>query len=380
VRTGGNPARAQRLRILLGQLGKNGDCLYATALARQIKQDFPDCHLTWAVGSPFRDILKGNPFVDEVWEYPMPTAADLENVWPAFAREARARARRGEFDRVFLTQVPPDNYARFDGTVRASIFRGYPHPVTVPIAPVVRLTEEEVRHAEEFTTGHAVDVHAHRILFECAGASRQTFLTPAFASAAAQLVLARVPDAIVILTSNIPVASTDPRIVDASVLTLRENAQLTRHCTLLVGGSSGITWLATSDWARPLPMIQLLSRRTSVFASVLHDAEHFGLPTGNILEMTECEPAHLAECIVAALTEGFAEARSRFHERIPVRMDVYLTVFIRSLIRQRRFWTAARSLWCTLARYGPAPLALFLKERLVPPPGHRAAQACFPRT
>lgn len=28
-------------RILLGQLFKNGDCLYATVLARQIKKDFP---------------------------------------------------------------------------------------------------------------------------------------------------------------------------------------------------------------------------------------------------------------------------------------------------------------------------------------------------
>ena len=372
MQKGGDTARAGRPRILLGQLGKNGDCLYATALARQIKQDYPGCHLTWAIGSPFRDIVKGNPFIDEVWEYAM-QAVDIERAWPAFAREARARARRGEFDRVFLTQVPPDNYARFDGTVRASIFRGYPHPVTVPIAPVIRLTEEEVRHVEAFTAAHGVDAHTHRILFECAGASGQTFLTPAFASAAAQLVRARVPDTIVILSSNIPVASTDPRVVDASVLPLRENAQLTRHCTLLVGGSSGITWLATSDWARPLPMIQLLSRRTSVLASVLHDAEYFGLPTGDILEMTECAPAHLAECIVTVLTEGFAAARSRFHERIPVRMDQYLTVFIRSLIRQRRLWTAARSLRCTLARYGLAPFVVFVKERLV-----RAARGTAP--
>ena len=28
-------------RILLGQLGSNGDCLYATIVARQIKKDFP---------------------------------------------------------------------------------------------------------------------------------------------------------------------------------------------------------------------------------------------------------------------------------------------------------------------------------------------------
>jgi len=293
--------------------------------------------------------------------------------WPPFVREARARARAGEFDRVFLTQVPPDNYARFDGTVRASVFRGYPRPITVPVAPVVRLTEEEIRHAEEFVARHGIDGRAHRILFECAGTSGQTFLTPDTADAIARRVLERLPDTAVILSSNLPVHTTDPRIVDASVLPFRENAQVTRHCTLFVGGSSGITWLATSDWAKPLPMIQLLSARTSVYASVLHDAEHFGLPTEGILEMTECPAERVAACIVCALAEGFSAARARYHERIPVRLDFYLTVFIRSLIRQRRLWTAARSIRCTLARYGLRPFARFTGERIAHLFGRAAA-------
>ena len=36
-------------KIILVQLYSNGDCLYATAVARQIKQDFPGSHLTWAI-------------------------------------------------------------------------------------------------------------------------------------------------------------------------------------------------------------------------------------------------------------------------------------------------------------------------------------------
>ena len=35
------------MKVSLVQLDANGDCLYATTIARQIKQDYPGCHLTW---------------------------------------------------------------------------------------------------------------------------------------------------------------------------------------------------------------------------------------------------------------------------------------------------------------------------------------------
>ena len=43
--------------ILLVQLFSNGDCLYATTIARQIKQDYPGCKLTWAIASFCKDII-----------------------------------------------------------------------------------------------------------------------------------------------------------------------------------------------------------------------------------------------------------------------------------------------------------------------------------
>jgi len=346
-------------RILLGQLGANGDCLYATAVARQIKTDFPSCHLTWAVGSLFRHVLDGNPFIDAIWEIPLSSRIELENTWRRFAPEARARRERGEFDEVYLTQINPENYGNFDMTVRASIFRSYPRPITVPVAPVVRLREDEVDNATRFAARHGLDRYEHRILFECMAASSQSFLTPAFATEAAQLVLDRVPDTAFILSSTLPVTSTDPRIIDGSVMRFRENAEITRHCTLFIGGSSGLTWLATSDWAAPLPMIQLLSRETSVYASVVHDAEYFGLPTEHILEMTDCTPRHLADCIVVTLTRNLAAARRVFHEQIPVRLDFYMSTIIWSLVKAFRFRDVVRSWGCVARRYGPGPFLRF---------------------
>jgi ADP-heptose:LPS heptosyltransferase len=55
-------------QFLIVQLISNGDCLYATTVARQIKNDYPNCHLTWAVSSMCRKTLDLNPYIDEIWE------------------------------------------------------------------------------------------------------------------------------------------------------------------------------------------------------------------------------------------------------------------------------------------------------------------------
>jgi hypothetical protein len=354
----------ERVRILLGQLAAMGDCLYATAIARQIKTDFPGCHLTWAVSSWCRQVIEENPYVDDVWEIPLRSVRDIHDAWPVFAREARARRRRGEFDEIFLTQIPPANYSRFDGTIRASIFRGYNRPITVPVTPVMCLRDDEVGEVRRFVAASGLAEKRHRVLFECASTSGQSFVTPSFATEVARRCLSAEPDCAFVLSSNIPVTSDDPRIIDGSVLRFRHNAELTRYCTLLIGCSSGITWLATSDWARPLPMIQLLRRETSVFASVAHDADHFGLPTENILEMTDTAVAHTVECVLTVFRSGFPVARARFHETLELRLDFYVTVFLRSLIKNRHFIAFFGSVRCVIQRYGFSPFVRFAVDLL----------------
>ena len=71
------------MKFLLGQLNANGDCLYATILARQIKKDYPGCELTWAISSQCSHILKGNPDVDKIWALNVESLADREKAWLA---------------------------------------------------------------------------------------------------------------------------------------------------------------------------------------------------------------------------------------------------------------------------------------------------------
>ncbi|MEW6511317.1 MAG: hypothetical protein AB1428_10190 [Bacteroidota bacterium] len=350
-------------KVLLGHLASYGDALFATAVARQIKHDIPECHLTWAIGSLYRPAIEGNPYVDEIWEIPLARRDDADAAWRRFAAEARVRVKRGEFDEAYYTQIGPDNYQNFDGTIRASVFRGYPRSITVPITPVIRLSEAETEATKAFAEHHRLRDRTHVILFECAAASRQSFVTPEYASVVARLVTHERDDIAVILSSTTPVEETPGIIIDGSTITFRQNAELTRYCTLLVGCSSGVSWLSTSDWAKPLPTIQLLRRATSVFASMAHDAAYFGLPTSHIIELTDCTVDRVAACILAAVGGPFEEARERFHEEIPVRLDYYFDVFMRAVLRQMQPLKIVRSMTHVFRRYGTRPFLRYGIDR-----------------
>jgi len=348
-------------RILLGHLVAFGDCLYATVIARQIKHDFPGCHLTWAIATPYREIIENNPYVDAIWEVPISRGEAVTSGWRVFVREAEKRRKAGVFDRVFFTQILPDNVQNFDGTVRASIFNGYPGKITVPLNPVLRLRSEEVDRVRAFAGQHQLSSRRHVILFECSGLSGQTFVTLPFALETARRLLRKVEDCCILLSSSERSDPGDPRIIDASVLTFRENAELTHYATLFVGCSSGLTWLSTSEWAKHLPTIQLLRRATSIYASMVHDAEYFGLPHDHIIEMTDCTAAHLSACIDAVLTMPFAEAHARFHESIRIDHQFYFNTFLLPILKRGQVTQGVRSLSRVIRRYGVHSITNALK-------------------
>ncbi len=317
------PPRTNRKKILLGHLGSFGDCLYATTIARQIKHDFPGCHLTWAIGSMYSSIIYLNPYVDDTWEIPAAGVGEIVVEWPKFQREAIERKSRGDFDEIFLTQILPGNLRNYDGTIRSSTFRNYPGKITVPTTPVLRLSATEVENVRRFAAERRLSEKKSVILFECVPRSGQSSANLEFALEAAKQVISLLPNVCVILSSHLSFASNDDRIIDGSVLSFRENAELTKHCTLLVGSSSGISWLCTSDWAKRLPMIQLIKPDAFCFASLVYDHEYFGLPHDSIIEMKGSDPGRLTRCVVSAVEDGFVEAKSTFHQKIKMSYRYY---------------------------------------------------------
>ena len=271
-------------RILLGQLGAHGDCLYATILARQLRRDYPSACITWAISDRSSGLLANNPDIDEVWEIPVDRDS-MPVIWSIFEREA---------DRLYAS---------------ASSIR-------------------------------------------CSSRSGQSFITPDLAQEVARRLYELIDDATVIFSTDLPMQLADPRSRYAGTLSLRETAHLTRHCTLFVGAGSGGTVAASSTASRPLPMILLLKKSTSMYASFAHDFEYFGVADRKVLELTDERPARIAQCIASACESGIDAAQIDSEGRIPIKFDHYFSMVRSGLLERMRYLDAAQSLLTTAGRYG----------------------------
>lgn len=354
-------------RILLGQLGANGDCLYATILARQIRHDFPNAEVTWAVSSKARAVLVNNPHIDAVWEIPISSLDQNEIAWRVFEQEALRRYVRRDFDAVYLSQIWPNNFQNYDGTIRPSILRAYGRPITVPIENVIRLTDAEIERVERFVQKGRIAENEHRIIFECSSTSGQSFVTPDFAQTIADDLYSILPNACVIFSTHLPMDLRNRHSRYAGELSLREIAHLTHHSTLFVGSGSGCSVAATSTAAVPLPMLQLLAASTSVFASFAHDFEYFGIDSHRVIELTAESPRAIARCIAAMATAGIDSAQEEFGGGVPVNFTRYFSQIESFLISKLRYLDAAHSLSITAERYGwVADLVRFGQNRIAP--------------
>lgn len=288
-------------------------------------------------------------------------------MWKVFEREATRRLLRHEFDHALFSQIWPNNFQNYDGTVRPSLLRSYGKPITVPIENIVYLTDDEKERAERFAKEAGLMSFEQRIMFECSSKSGQSFVTPDLAQDIAERVYRVLPNATVIFSTNVPMALRHPNSRHAGAVSLRESAWLTRYCTLFVGSASGATVAATSTAASQLPMIQLLLGRTSVYASFAHDFEYYGLPNDHILEMTDEDPDHIAECVVEVCSGGIGAARARFGAGPSLHFNHYFELIGWFLLDIHRYLDAAQSLTATAERYGWRPeFVAFGKERIAP--------------
>ena len=319
-------------RILIGQLGVYGDCLHATTIARQIKQDNPECELTWAIGSAYADILVGNPDVDQVWTYPIKNRWEVTSKWFEFVNEVEASTK---YDEVYLTQTYPGYPDRFYGCAREAMFRAYHKKITVPLEPVLRLSPIEVERVRAFANAYGLPRFSDNktdfeyyevILFECTPQSNQSFLTLKMAADLATDIVKRFPrTCVIVVGSKVALQDFpfDKSVIDGSVLSFREMAELTNYCTLFIGTGSGITQICQSDWAVPLPTIQLLTQGT--VASLVSDHNYFHLDTDAIIELVDVSGVEVLNCIDNIFENGFTAAKEV--ARVPVVPDFTMIRF-----------------------------------------------------
>lgn len=299
---------------MIGQIACFGDCLLATTLARQIKQDEPESHITWAVAAKYRSVLEHNPYIDEIWELPIYTRNIGIAEWYDFEEKAELKKQTGVFDELLNMQIFNTHILSFFTTLRHTVFKIFNRPITVDIAPVIELTPQEVDNVARFARQNRLDSYKNVVLFECAPTSDQSQLNVPFAKEIALTLANENKDTCFILTTSDKLDIDSNQIIDASVLSFRENAELTKYCTLLIGCSSGITWLSTSAYCKRLPMIQLLNERSMIFAGVNFDFEINGLDNGHIIEMTDYDRESVLRCIRSVFQQGVPASRREFNQ------------------------------------------------------------------
>jgi hypothetical protein len=304
-------------RFLIGQLARYGDCLFATTIARQMKHDYPDSHVTWAIASNFKPILDQNPHVDAIWEIPIADGDYYGKGWMTFEKEAIARKKSGDFDEIIFSQIAPRNWENYTGSIRGTILSAYKNSITVDVSPVVRLTENEVKNVAQFAVKHGLSLYKNIFLFEYAPSTgRSAKLDADFAINVAELICKDNSDICFVFTSPDKLKRTSKQIIDASELSFRENAELTKYCTLLVGCSSGITWLSTSDWAKKLPMVQVLHEDLldmRLYYGVAYDHQLWGLDNNQVIEISDKQCNNLSDILSLILSKSFNVAKTRYH-------------------------------------------------------------------
>lgn len=309
-------------RFLLAQFGHFGDCLYATTLAHQIKHDNPDCHLTWAIAPKFQSILIMNPHIDAVLPVPyMYSTIPFDDAWNTFHQEINEHLKY-KFDTIIVSQLAKYNCKFYDGTIRSAILNTYCNPITVPVAPVIVLTEDEVKNVASFIKKNCIHSFLNIILFECGPQSGQSSVTLEFSEQIAQSITSQYQDTCFLLSSPSKVKNPTSQIIDASELSFRENAELANHCTLLVGCSSGISWLTTSTWTKKINTVQVINPEYGISTSLVNDAQRFGLPFDHILEIEDKEKGNLSTIIEEIIKTGFEPTRAKYHREIMPNMKV----------------------------------------------------------
>jgi hypothetical protein len=301
-------------RFLIGQLGAFGDCLYATTVAKQIKHDYPDAHITWAIAPQYASVLSLNPHVDAILEIPIEDGLKVHSIktWEVFVGNAQKAKDEGLYDELVLTQTSC-SWHKFDGTIRTSTYNGYSRNITVSIEPVIRLYSHEVNNVKRFAEKHQLTAYKEVVLFECSPNSSQSNISIDFAINVSNSIIKDNKDICFIISSPNTLRIANDNIIDASSLSFRENAELTKYCTLLIGCSSGLSWLSTCDWAKKLNTIQILNFNYSIYAGMIYDFAHWGLDTTHIVELSDKKKEQLTVILKKIFSNSFKDARFEYN-------------------------------------------------------------------
>lgn len=321
-------------KIALIQLFSNGDCLFATTVARQIKHDQPVCELTWIVSSKCKNMLYNNPDIDIIEEVVITDALENEKVFERVAKDALEKKSKGLYDEVIIPQLLGSNMKYYDGTICSSIYRSSGLNITVEKTPVLFLSPEEKEATENFVRQHQLTTFQNVVLFECAPQTNQLNLTDEIILDYSKRIL-KESDTCVILSGPRPYNFNHSNIIDGNTLSIRETVGLTHYCTLLLGCSSGISWAATSIAAKPLPMVQILAPDAYYFNPLSLTYKKLGKPAERLIELIHFDSSKLEKVFEDIFHQGFEEAQKKHNQYVKPQFRLYRGIVHQFLKRRQ---------------------------------------------
>jgi len=290
--------------------------LFVTTIAKQIKEvDFPGCHLTWLIGSRYKQVILNNCFIDEILELPIFSREDIIKQRNAVKGYIYSNKMNDTYDNIFITDFTPENYINWYGTTRSSLFRSYPFKLKVHPEPIVYLTESEKLNVANFCNKHDLINNKVNVLFECSPESGQSVMSMHTAKKLAEEISSKNLMIKFILSSNQSFITDNLNIIDGSKLSWRENAELANYCQLLIGCSSGISWLCTSNSVKKIPFIQIINpnyMEGRISPSMKVDFMYFGLDTKSIIELLNPTYDRLKQCFLAFSQNSFEHAKKSY--------------------------------------------------------------------
>ena len=335
------------IKILLVQLFSNGDCLYATTVAKQIKYDYPNCKLTWAIAGFCKDIIANNPYVDTILEVNEVAKNDVK-AFRNYKQKLKAEKKSGKWDEIFITTNMDTNLALYDGTIRGMVLRAYKKQITVPLQPIIELSHKEKDNVLAFSKIHCLKNFKNILLWEYAPQSGQSNLNFDMVMKVCKRIIQ--DDSTCVILSSANKFEGNKQIIDASSLSIKENAALTHYCTLLIGCSSGITWLTTSNAAKFLPMLQLLNADTIFVNAPSNDFERYKISHNGLIEIYNFSENKIYECVVIILKSGFQSAQY-FNEKMPLQFKTTTTI-VYNLLVYREFSSIKSHYQIMVSLYG----------------------------
>lgn len=212
-----------------------------------------------------------NPDISEVVTYDIKKEPG-DVVWARNEEKLKQDLAVGHIDKLVSPQIIGDNEHYYTGTIRSTILGQYPGKLTIGYKPFLYMTEEEKTRVDDFAKTSKLSSYNKVVLFECMPLSGQVPMNPDKALRfCEQMIASGIEDVCFILTSGQKIQSTYAQIVDASVLSIRENYELLKRVDLIIGCSSGISWMSFAHGIEPKPMFQLMDNQSFYFNSFHRD-------------------------------------------------------------------------------------------------------------